>query len=288
MTLALRSASWRVVNGAATACSKERTVTPSRGSVPVILEGPWKAEDVLGDVGEDQVRRDWGDLEEPGLAELALDVVLGVVAVAAVGLHRDVPRLPGRLRGQHQGHVRLGPGRFASLEELRCPEAHEVRGLHARVCLRYGELDPLILSYGTVEHDPLPSPLRGLVDEPAAVSDALGGDEDALGVHAVQDVAEALALLADQGARRYRQVLEDELVGLVVDHDPPGLYREAVAYRLAQLEDKDREPLGLAVHLVSGRRPRQKDHGVRMLDAGDVDLAPVDDVMVSVTLGPGL
>src|SRR5215212_3779645 len=202
MTLAPRSASWRVVNGAATACSRETTVTPSRGRLPFILEGPRETEDVLGDVGKYEVRRDGRDLEEPGLPELALDVVLGIVAVSAVGLHHDVPRLPGRLGGQHQGHVRLGPGRFAPLEQIRCPETHEVRGLHTRVCLRYGELDPLVLSYRPAADDPLLSPLRGLVDEPAAVADALGGDQDPFGVHAVEDVSKAHALLADQGARR--------------------------------------------------------------------------------------
>src|SRR3712207_7320137 len=82
ITRAPRSASWRVAKGAATACSRETTVTPSSGS---ILERPRQAEDVLADVGEDQVRRDGRDLEEPGLAELPLDVVLGVVGVAAEG-----------------------------------------------------------------------------------------------------------------------------------------------------------------------------------------------------------
>src|SRR5215217_2075576 len=135
MTREPRLASWRVVNGAATACSRDTTVTPSRGRLPFILEGPRETEDVLGDVGKYEVRRDGGDLEEPGLPELALDVVLGIVAVSAVGLHHDVPRLPGRLGGQHQGHVRLGPGRFVPLEQIRCPETHEVRGLHTRVYL---------------------------------------------------------------------------------------------------------------------------------------------------------
>src|SRR5215212_2149460 len=109
MTLAPRSASWRVVNGAATACSRETTVTPSRGRLSIILEGPRETEDVLGDVGKYEVRRDGGDLEEPGLPELALDVVLGIVAVAAVGLHRDVPRLPSRLRGQHRAMFASAP-----------------------------------------------------------------------------------------------------------------------------------------------------------------------------------
>ena len=96
ITLAPRSASWRVAKGAATACSSATTVMPSSGS---ISEGPRKSKDVFCYVGEDEVRRDRGDLEEPRLAELALDVVLGVVAVATEGLHRHVRGLPGCLRG---------------------------------------------------------------------------------------------------------------------------------------------------------------------------------------------
>ena len=48
-------------------------------------------------------------------------------------------------------------------------------------------------------------------DEPAAVADGLRGDEDALGVPAVDDVAEALALLADEVLGRDLQVLDEEL-----------------------------------------------------------------------------
>src|SRR4029079_1133896 len=39
---------------------------------------------------------------------------------------------------------------------------------------------------------------RDTVDEPAAVADALGRDQGALGVQAVEDVLEALALAPDQ------------------------------------------------------------------------------------------
>src|SRR5215212_11890486 len=141
MTLAPRSASWRVANGAATACSSATTVMPFSGS---ILEGPRQAQDALGDVGEYEVGGDRGDLEEARLAELALYVVLGVVAVAAEGLHRHVRGLPRCLRGKQQRHVRLGPAGLAPVEHLRRPEAHQVRGLHAYVRLRYGELNALV------------------------------------------------------------------------------------------------------------------------------------------------
>src|SRR5918998_1900712 len=94
MTRAPRSASWRVANGAATACSSATTVMPSKGRFPeAISEGPRQPKDVLGYVGEDEVCRDRGDLVEPRLPELPLHVVLGVGTVSPEGLHHDVRRL---------------------------------------------------------------------------------------------------------------------------------------------------------------------------------------------------
>src|SRR5919206_2082389 len=199
MMRAPRSASWRVAKGAATACSRETTVTPSSGS---ILKRPRQAEHVFSYVREDQVGGDGRHLEEPGLAELALDIVLCVEAVAAEGLHRGVGRLPGGLGGQQQGHVGLRSARLAPIKHLRGPEAHEVRGLHAYVRLRDGELDALVLADRPAEDLAFPGAAGRTIHEPPSIADALGGDQDPLGVHPVEDVAEALAFLADQAARR--------------------------------------------------------------------------------------
>src|SRR5581483_5007338 len=57
-------------------------------------EGTRHAEDVLADVGQDQVGGDGSHLVEAGLPELALDVVLLGEAVPAVELHGGVGRLP--------------------------------------------------------------------------------------------------------------------------------------------------------------------------------------------------
>src|SRR5918999_3222128 len=145
MTRAPRSASWRVAKGAATACSRETTVMPSSGS---ISERPREPEHVLSHVGEDEVGRDGSHLEEPGLAELALDVVPGVEAVAAEGLHRGVCRLPGGVGSKQQGHVGLCSAGLPPVEEGGGPKAHEVGGLHAYVRPCYGELDALVLTDG--------------------------------------------------------------------------------------------------------------------------------------------
>jgi hypothetical protein len=60
------------------------------------------------------------------------------------------------------------------------------------------KLDALVGADRPPEDDPLRRVPRGLFDEPAAVTDALRGDQHALGIHPVEDVAEPTPLLADQ------------------------------------------------------------------------------------------
>jgi hypothetical protein len=64
----------------------------------------------------------------------------------------------------------------------------------------YRELDALVLPDRTLEDLALLCPIRRPLDEETSVAHALGGDEDALGVHAVHCVPEALAFLTDDAA----------------------------------------------------------------------------------------
>src|SRR5215210_872482 len=107
MTLAPRSASWRVVNGAATACSSETTVMPSRGSVPATSDRPRKA--VLGEAGGYEVRGEQGYPVQPGLAELPLRIVLRIQPVPPEGQHRRVDCLPQRVRRRRFRRVHRAP-----------------------------------------------------------------------------------------------------------------------------------------------------------------------------------
>ena len=123
---------------------------------------------------------------------------------------------------------------------------------------------------------------RDPVDEPVAVADAFGGDQRALGVQAVEDVLEALPFLADQVLGRDLEVVEEQLVGLVVDHVGDRPHRQPVADRLAQVDDEDRHAFGLLLHLGERRGARQQDHQVGVLHARDPDLLAVDDVAVAL------
>src|SRR5215203_5099087 len=116
-----------------------------------LSEGSREAEDVFGDVREDEVRGDRGDLVQTRLAELALHVVLGIETVAAEGLQGRVGRLPGGVGGQKLRQVRLGAARFSPVEKRGGFVHHQRGGLDVRVGPGYGELDALVLTDGSTE-----------------------------------------------------------------------------------------------------------------------------------------
>ena len=122
--------------------------------------------------------------------------------------------------------------------------------------------------------------IRGrLVDEPAPVADALRRDQDPLRVHAVEDVAEPLALLADERVRRHLQAVDEDLRGGVVDHrlDRADRHRSRRRGPL-HVDDERREALRLLLHLLERRRPREEQHEVGVERPRRPDLLPVDDV----------
>src|SRR4029079_8795371 len=107
----------------------------------------------------------------------------------------------------------------------------------------------LVLPDGTAEDDALFRVLRGALDEPAAVADALRGNEDPLRVEAVDEIAEALALFADQRVHGYLEIVEEELRRRMVHHRADGTDGEAVADRLAHVDEQHRQSVGPLLHV---------------------------------------
>jgi len=88
------------------------------------------------------------------------------------------------LRQQVFRHVRLRAAILAGFVERSRLAHHQLGRAHADIGPRNGELDALILSDRTAEHHALAGIGRSFLDEPFGVTDAFGGNENALGVHA--------------------------------------------------------------------------------------------------------
>src|SRR5918995_1847561 len=67
------------------------------------------------------------------------------------------------------------------------------------------------------------------------------------------------------------------VAGRVVHHHAPWSHGEV--FGLPQVNEEDGEPAGAFFDLIDGCSAGKQDHQIRLLDPGDVDLAPVHHVM---------
>src|SRR5882762_399606 len=241
-----------------------------------------KVQHVLGEIAEDEIGRDRCDLVQPRLAELALDVVLLGEAESAVGLQAHVARLPRGFRRELLGHVRFRPAGLALLVELRGALDHQRRGFGRHIGAGDRKLHALVLADRPAEDLPLVCVGGRLGDEPPRVADTLGADQNVLCVHAVEDVAEALALLADEVLGGDLEVLEEDFGGRVVDHGADRPDRQALSQRRLHFDDEHREAVGLLLRLLARRGAREQQHQVGVLGARSPDLLAVHHVAVTL------
>ena len=145
-----------------------------------------QAENVLGHVGKNHIGRDGGHLVQAGLAEFAFDVVFAGKAETTMRLQTDIRRFPWSLGRKVLGHVGLRAGVLVRIDLLARLPAHQVGGFELDEGVGNGELHALVLANGTVEHHALTGVSAGAFDEPVAIADALGSDQGAFGVQAVE------------------------------------------------------------------------------------------------------
>ncbi len=209
------------------------------------------------------------------------------VAVAAMRQDRPLAGVVGRTRTEILGRVRLGAAFLAVVVEPGGLEGHQVGGFERHPALGQRMLDRLVLADGPAEHDTLLGVLRGARKGGLADADCLRANQHALGVQPVQEVVEALALLADAILKRHLQAVDEHLVGV-----------DRLAAHLVDLGDLDlgaveigveeRQPVRRLLALLLGRGARDQQHLVGDRGGRREGLLAVHDVAVAVALGLGV
>src|SRR5688572_15894026 len=167
--------------------------------------------------------------------------------------------------------VRLRAAGLARVVERGRLERHEIRRLERHPVGRERMLDRLVLADRPVEYHALLRVPGRARHRAAPQPDELGGDQDALRIHAVQDVLETLAFLADAIGLGHRQRVEEHLVRV-----------DRVAAHLLDLAHLD----VLAVEVrIEERQPGvglcQQQHLLRDLRGRNPDLLPRNEVLVA-------
>src|SRR5580704_235344 len=216
-------------NAMGTSGACQRGLRTHAASWAASLVRPGQAEHVLGEVVEHHLLRDRGDAHQPRFAPVALDVVLLRVAEPAVGLEGSVGGLETGLGGEELGQISLLPRGQAVVDAPgRLPDGEFGR---AEPCVRLGERerDALVLADRAAEDGPGLGVGDRAAQRGAAGAEGFGSDQDTFGVQAVEQVAEAPALLPHPVAGVDVQAVVGDLAGC-----------DGIAAELGDRPDRDR------------------------------------------------
>ena len=147
-------------------------------------------------------------------------------------------------------------------------------------------LDALVLADGPAEDDAIPCIAAGELDGPLADAHGFRAHQDALRIEPVQQILEALALLADTIVEGNRQAVDEDLVGIHrrTAHflDFPHLHVVAV-----EIGIKERQAPSMSGGLVMGRGAGQQQNLVGAACSAGPDLFAVYDIAIAGLLGHG-
>lgn len=125
---------------------------------------------------------------------------------------------PCSVGGKQLCDVSLGATRETAIKQFRCLPAHQVCGLDVRVRQRDRELHALIGSYRAAKYHAALGVIRGPINEPAAIANALSCDQDPLGVESIKEIPEPETFLTDEIFSWNHEISDEQLCRVMVEH----------------------------------------------------------------------
>ena len=148
-------------------------------------------------------------------------------------------------------------------------------------------LDALVLADRAVEHHALARIGGGAAQRILADADGFHADEDALGVEAIEDVAEAPPLLADAVGLGHEQPVDEDGVGV----DRLAAHLGDLAHLdlgAVEVGVKNRDAIGGPLHVLEAGGAGQQHDLVGDLGGGRPHLLPAYEIAAGHLLGEGL
>src|SRR5260370_32795635 len=139
--------------------------------------------------------------------------------------------------------------------------------MHSSVSVGQRRLHSLILSDGPLKHDSLSCVATGAVEEPAAIADALRGNQDPLCVQPIEQITESLPFLPDEVVCGHAYVIEEDLSGCVIHHSADGADGQSVSGCMAHINQECRETFGALRYLLARRCACDDQHQIGVLGA---------------------
>ena len=204
-----------------------------------------------------------------------------------MGHHRLLAGVETGFGGEIFRGIGCGPARQALIVVPAGGEHHQPRRLQFHPVLRQRMLDCLVHADRTVEDVAALRIGRRLRERHLAQPYRFRCDQDALRIHAVQDIFEAAAFFAQAILDRNLEILEEQLVGIdgLAAHLLDLVHGDPLAIEIGV---EQAQALRRRLHLLQRRGARQQQDLLRDLRGRDPDLLAADDVFVVLAHRAGL
>src|SRR5207249_5662564 len=154
---------------------------------------------------------------------------------------------------------------------------HEIGGFDVRISLGDRELYPLIGADRPAKHHTIAGVTRCPLDEPSAIADRLGRDEDPLHIPSIDDVAESLTFFSNAILDGDLHVFEKDSGRVMVHHDVQRLNVQ-MTLDVTHVNDEYRKSLRLVFQFLVRSRSSQKKHQIGLLRARYANFLSVHDI----------
>src|SRR4029079_279299 len=131
---------------------------------------------------------------------------------------------------------------------------------------------PLIFPDLSSEDDSFLRVSAGTFDKTACIADTFGCDEYAFRIQSVEQIAESLALFADQTFGRHLEIVEEYLRRRMIHHGANRLYCHSMTSGSSNVHDKNGQSFAAFLHLLDRGGSGNQQHQIRMLGTRDPDL----------------
>src|ERR1700737_550406 len=241
---------------------------------------------MLGEISQDHVLADRGHSQQPGLPEVTLDLIFRSVSEPAECLHGPVGSLEAGLPCNILRHGCLGAAVLALVVEIRRHPRCQLSRVQAGMAVGKRKLDSLVLTDRPPIDLARPGIVHGFRKRGMTEAYRFERDQDALGVDAIEQHAEAVAFGTDAialiGAQTFDKQLERR--NSMAPHFPDLTHLNV---RAVHVHEEESQYFSGAGTFISGRCASQQKAFFGAISLGDPSLVAINPISGALPDGSG-
>src|SRR5699024_3191735 len=153
-------------------------------------------------------------------SEFAFNIILIDKTISPISIDCHIGCFPACFTGNQLCSVCLFSAILACIKFLCCLISECICSHNRRICFRNRELDPLVLSYLSVEDFSFTCIFNRPVYEKVTIPDTFGGKKNPFCIHSVEYILKTAPFITDDTVKGYFHIFVPDFICCIVEHRP--------------------------------------------------------------------